>query len=204
VQNDERMSPHAIGDTQGRDLSAGSLPDAEQVPARVAHLASESQLGPVLGVRKLANPLLTIAIRLVVGTVVLLVGGVLLGHLQAGILWLLGLVVAATVLFTVVWAAVGIVGAVVLGVQATYLFERGIVHSRNWRLRVVIWPDVTALRAVTGKRAYEGRVLGYNVVPRRGRPIRIYMRPHSGRDYFVDQLIALLQKDGTPREMVLN
>jgi hypothetical protein len=204
VQNNERLSPRATGGSGQDQVSASALPAGEQASERVSRLASQSQLGSLLGVRKLANPLLTIAIRLVVGTVVLLVGGSLLGHLQVGILWLLGLVVAITVLFTVVWAAVGIVGAVVLGVQATYLFERGIVHSRNWRLRIVTWPEVTALRAVIGKRAHEGRVLGYNIVPRRGRPIRIYMRPGSGRDLFVDRLIALLQTDGTPREMTLN
>jgi hypothetical protein len=186
---------------QGQVYGAGAGPVGDEPPANVGTAAQSRGLGPRLASRYLANPV------------------VMAGFYFIGALVCLGLLVLASTVFEEPEGAIrplvrfgalflcfGFVGALTMaiavlvrGAQSYHVYAGGFVHRRNSRVRALAWPEVSELRPIVNKRGdAAGKVQSYQLVAHQGAPVAIPLVIESGRDEFMDRLIAALQQAGVP------
>jgi hypothetical protein len=132
------------------------MPTMEEAPERVARVAQDRQLGPLLMATKGSNPFANFLTALV--GVALIVGGMAaVGSLGWG--FLRPILVFALAL-AVLWTFYAVV-SLVSGFQRFFLFAGGVVRWRNGGIRAVTWPEVSEVRRL---RAF-GRRSGYELTP---------------------------------------
>ena len=99
------------------------------------------------------------------------------------------------------------VGAVVLafmalaaGFTGAYIYADGLVHSKNGRLQVAMWPEVSEmlLWRAGGKGMLAGKLLAYYLVTFDGRKLAVEARMVDDRDVLGDQLRAIVTHYGRP------
>jgi len=155
-------------------------------------LAAERGFAEFCTVRKGADPLLT-AVLILLGSAVPLV--LLLAMAQAGIRspklvgWALGILLVGIVMA---------IGRLVRGYLHVYLFEHGLIRSKNGRLRAVPWTQVRELRLWRAGGAIAGTLLAYYVVTTDRKLIGIAAKVKHGRDEFGDHLQRLVSAVGAP------
>jgi hypothetical protein len=132
------------------------MPTIEEAPERVARVAQDRKLGPLLMATKGSNPFANFLTAL--AGVALLVGGMAaVGWLGWGFLRPVLVVALALALLWTFYAVVSLV----TGFQRFFLFAGGVVRWRNGGIRAVTWPEVGDVRRL---RAF-GRRSGYQLTP---------------------------------------
>jgi hypothetical protein len=132
------------------------MPTIEEAPERVARVARERQLGPLLMATKGSNPIANFLTALV-GVALIFGGMVAVGWL--GWRFLRPILVFALAM-ALLWAFYAVV-SLVAGFQRFFLFAGGLVRWRNGGIRAVTWQEVSDVRRL---RAF-GRRSGYELTP---------------------------------------
>lgn len=177
-------------------------PDTDRenvVPGKVSDAAAQAELGHLVMSQQGSHPVGNLVFGLVVA-------GVLVG---AGcfLSWLLDFVeiravaYLAFVCFVLAVIAFGMsLAALAAGFTATYLYERGLVHTKNGRVKTVKFSDVDELLLwrAGGKTALAGNLLAYYVVTRDGRKVPVEAKSKSGDDRLGVRLQEMVRDCGHP------
>jgi hypothetical protein len=176
-------------------------PIGDEPPVDVSQLAQTRGFGPRVASRALASPLVTGGLGLVAAAacvgLLMLFGA--LHPPRTGLLYPVMRFIALFLCFSLVGALVFSIRAFVRGAQAFHVYAGGFIHRRNGKARAFGWPEVGELRPVYGKRGdTAGKLLHYQLVPRTGAPVAIPLHLVDGRDAFMDQFMAVLDRNGIP------
>ncbi|HVV14710.1 hypothetical protein [Amycolatopsis sp.] len=108
--------------------------------------------------------------------------------------------VGLALFFGCVYGIAQAVRGLIVGSRAHYLYSGGLVRKRRTGLFAVSWTEISGLSAVYNKReqGQEGKILGYRVNLAGGESYTIPLLLTSGRDRFIDQVIAFLRQYGKP------
>jgi hypothetical protein len=163
---------------------SSSASDRENVvPAKVSDAAAKADLRGLIMAQQGSHPVGNLVFMLVVAGV--LVGAGFLLSWVTGIVEIRAVAFLGLVCFVLAFIAVAMsVAALAAGFTATYLYERGLVHTKNRRVQTVPFSDVDELLLwrAGGKNRWTGNLLTYYVVTRDGRKVPVEARSNSGDD----------------------
>jgi hypothetical protein len=174
---------------------------AEQPPPDVAAAAQHRQLGQHLATRRLMNALVAGGLGLLasVGSLGLLILVSFLASDIDGPVRALLRFIALFFCFAFVGALAWGIAALVRGNRSFHVYAGGFIYRHNGKIRVISWPEVTDLRQVIAKRGEaSGKIQHYQLTLHDGKHIAIPLAIVDGRDYFMDQLMAVLHHSGIP------
>ncbi|GAA4588784.1 hypothetical protein BJY16_008676 [Actinoplanes octamycinicus] len=168
-------------------------------PDEVLQAAASRQFGRLVAGQRGSNPFGNLAFGLG-GGIALIAGGILLAWLGSLIdfrpLALLGcpLMVVGVVVLGYALAAL------FAGFTATYLFEQGLVHTKNKKLDAVAWSEVDQLWLwkAGGNNALTGKLLCYYVVTFDGRKVPVEVAVAKGEQPLGPQLEQIVAQLGRP------
>ncbi|HEX6421400.1 MAG TPA: DUF6585 family protein [Acidimicrobiales bacterium] len=170
---------------------AGAPAPPPPPPARVAKLAASRQLGPLVADRKGSNPFANALFCVVVAVAAFGLIAVI-AWLELRFLRFLAILALAVSIVALIMAVM----ALLAGFTGAYLYANGLVRSKNGRLQVATWPEVSRLLLWRGAKLLEGKLLCYYVVTRDGRKLSIEAREVDGRDEFGEVLQAYVRHGG--------
>jgi hypothetical protein len=176
------------------------VPDRENaLPGKVSDAAAQAELGKLVVTQQGSHPVGNLVFGLVVAGV-LVASGFLLSWLT-GIVELRVVAFLAFVCFVLALIVFAMsLAALASGFTATYLYERGLVHTKNVRLKTVAFSDVDELLLwrAGGKTALAGTLLAYYVVTRDGQKIAVEAKSKSGEDSLGLRLQEIVREHGRP------
>ena len=189
--------------SEQQPISAGSPARHESIPADVADVARQRELGSLLSSRALPNPIVNAAVWLGVSVASFLVTYAIAAsaeHMDPfGFLYS---IVHAAVFAFFLLAVTGFIYTVrhlIIGPRSYWVFEDGFVYKQRRTIRALGWTEVERLSPVIGSKGDSaGKILRYNVVPETGRPIAVPLKIEKDRDTFMDALMGALQRHGKP------
>lgn len=167
------------------------LPPAptKAIPSKVAAGAQSRGLGDCLVVAAGSNPIGNFLFAVGAGVVLILVAfGLSWVGEKAGLRFLAYLVFLCFVGALI--AAIFSVVALLAGFTASYLYQGGLVHTKNGRVQVVAWSDLDEVwrwRA-GGNTALRGKLLCYYVVTFDGRKVPIEAKSAKGSSELGERL----------------
>ncbi|MFB9316084.1 DUF6585 family protein [Cryptosporangium minutisporangium] len=173
-----------------------------KLPSQVAELAAQQGLGELIDQRSNGNPFK--------GAVMALAGGLLSTVLSCGVLALAAQTVKFLRVIAILLFAVGIVSvawSVVMlfrGFQAIYVYQGGVVYTRNGKARAARWSDVSEVevQVIREGNLFAGNISNYVVKPVGQAPMRVsaidIALPDGERDPIGALLIRLANETGRP------
>ena len=180
--------------TSGKTPSAPPQPP----PTEVAQAAASRQLGALIAAQRGTNPFGNLAFGLG-GGIVLIVGGIVLAWLGSLLKTRALVFVACPMIVIGLFALVLAVAAIRGGFTATYLYQNGLVHTKNKKVDVVAWSEVDQLWLwkAGGKTALAGKMLNYYVVTLDGRKVLVEAHVAKGEQplgALLEQTVAQLRR----------
>jgi hypothetical protein len=181
----------------GHDV-AGAY-DRQQAPERIIRKAAAHDLGALVIAQRGSNP---IANALFAAAVVAVLCLLIWGMAWAGQAYDLGFL-RPLIILAVVGVVVGtimMVMSLIAGFTSAYLFDNGVICTRNGIVSVARWQDVDRLLLwrAGGRTALRGKLLCYYVVTGNGRRMPIEARQGDQGDPLGEALQATMARMGRP------
>lgn len=174
-------------------------PSAQAPPPEVIQAAASRRLGQLVAAQRGTNPIgnLTFGIG---GGIALIAGGILVAWIGSLIdVGALRFIACPMLVFGVI-VLVYAVMALFAGFTATYLFENGLVHTKNKKIDTVAWSEVDQLWLwkAGGDNILTGQLLCYYVVTLDGRKVPVESAVAKGEQPLGPQLEQIVAQLGRP------
>ncbi|GAA1653386.1 DUF6585 family protein [Actinoplanes couchii] len=179
--------------------SGPSASSSQAPPPEVIQAAAARQLGQLVAAQRGTNPVGNLVFG-IGGGIALIVAGILVAWIGSALdFGALRFVACPLMVFGVIVLGYAVM-ALFAGFTATYLFENGLVHSKNKKLETVAWPEVDQLWLwkAGGDNFLTGQLLCYYVVTTDGRKVPVESAVAKGETPLGPQLEQIVAQLGRP------
>ncbi|SDS60420.1 DUF6585 family protein [Actinoplanes derwentensis] len=174
-------------------------PGPSAPPPEVIQAAASRQLGALVAAQRGSNPIGNLAFG-VGGGIALILGGFLVGWISSLIDFRPLAFLACPMIVIGIIVLIYAVMALFAGFTATYLFENGLVHTKNKKIDAVAWSEVDQLWLwkAGGDNVLTGHLLTYYVVTFDGRKVPVEAAVGKGQEPLGPRLEQIVAQLGRP------